>query len=236
MVTTRIESIYKLQLLDDEVEAKADDLRTIEEQLQSDEDVLAARRAAQGREAALRESRSQLRDLEFDLEQVSSKVTAAKNALYGGEITNPKELAGIEQELEYLSRRQSVVEEDALAVMAEVEEREDRQQAAEELLARAQETHDASQLELRQNAEELRDRLSSLSVERDEIRKVISSKNLAVYDGLRNQKRGQAVALLENGICQGCRVALPTSLVQRVRRGTELVQCGSCQRILYSAR
>jgi predicted nucleic acid-binding Zn-ribbon protein len=236
MVTTRIESIYKLQLLDDEMEATADGLRTIEEQLDSDEDLLAARRAAQGREAALRESRSQLRDLEFDLEQVSSKVTAAKNALYGGEITNPKELTGIEQELEYLSRRQSVLEEDALAVMAEVEEREDRQQAAEELLVRAQETHDASQLELRQKAEELRDRLSSLSVERDEIRKVISSKNLAVYDALRVQKRGQAVALLENGICQGCRVALPTSLVQRVRRGTELVQCGSCQRILYSAR
>jgi predicted nucleic acid-binding Zn-ribbon protein len=236
MVTTRIESIYKLQLLDDEMEATADGLRTIEKQLESDEDLLAARRAAQGREAALRESRSQLRDLEFDLEQVLSKVTAAKNALYGGEITNPKELTGIEQELEYLSRRQSVLEEDALAVMAEVEEREDRQQAAEELLVRAQETHDASQLELRQKAEELRDRLGALSVERDEIRKVISSKNLAVYDGLRIQKRGQAVALLENGICQGCRVALPTSLVQRVRRGTELVQCGSCQRILYSAR
>jgi predicted nucleic acid-binding Zn-ribbon protein len=236
MVTTRIESIYKLQLLDDEMEAKAGGLRAIEEQLDSDEDLLAARRAVQGREAALRESRSQLRDLEFDLEQVSSKVTAAKNALYGGEITNPKELAGIEQELEYLSRRQSVIEEDALAIMAEVEEREDRQQDAEEVLARAQETHDVSQLELRQKAEELRDRLSSLSVERDEIRKVISSKNLAVYDGLRIQKRGQAVALLENGICQGCRVALPTSLVQRVRRGTELVQCGSCQRILYSAR
>ncbi len=236
MVTTRIESIYKLQLIDDEIEAKADNLRTIEEQLDSEEELLAARRAVQGREAALRESRSQLRDLELDLEQVSSKVSAAKNALYGGEITNPKELAGIEQELEYLARRQSVLEEDTLAIMAEVEEREDRREAAEELLARAQETHDASQLELRQKAEELRDRLSSLSVERDEIREKILSKNLAVYDGLRVQKRGQAVALLETGICQGCRVALPTSLVQRVRRGTELVQCGSCQRILYSAR
>jgi predicted nucleic acid-binding Zn-ribbon protein len=236
MVTTRIESIYKLQLLDDEIEAKADSLRTVEEQLDSDEDLLAARRAVEGREAALRKSRSQLRDLELDLEQVSSKAAAAKNALYGGEITNPKELAGIEQELEYLARRQSVLEEDALAVMAEVEEREDRQQAAEELLACTQETHDASQLELRQKAEELRDRLSSLSVERDGIRETISSKHLAVYDGLRVQKRGQAVALLENGVCQGCRVALPTSLVQRVRRGTELVHCGSCQRILYSAR
>lgn len=233
---TRVQAIYKLQLIDDEMEAKADNLRAIEDQLDSKEELLAARRAVQGREAALRESRSQLRDLELHLEQVLSKVSAAKNALYGGEVTNPKELAGIEQEVEYLARRQSVLEDDALAAMAEVEEREDHWEAAEEGLTRTQGIHEASQLVLRQEAEEMRNRLSSLTVEREGILAAISSKDLAIYDGLRVQRRGQAVALLENGICQGCRVALPTSLVQRVRRGTELVQCGSCQRILYSVR
>jgi predicted nucleic acid-binding Zn-ribbon protein len=236
MVMSRVEAIYKLQLIDDEMEAKADNVRAVEDQLNSQEELLAARRAVQGSEAALRESRSQLRDLEFELEQLSSKISAAKSALYGGQITNPKELAGIEQELEYLARRQSVLEDDALAVMAEVEERQDQREAAEQGLARTREIHEASQLELRQEAEELRDRLDSLTVEREGILKAISSKDLATYDGLRVQKRGQAVALLENGICQGCRVALPTSLVQQVRRGTTLVQCGSCQRILYSAR
>ncbi len=236
MVITRVQAIYKLQLIDDEMEAKADNLRAIEDQLDSKEELLAARRAVQGREAALRESRSQLRDLELHLEQVLSKVSAAKNALYGGEVTNPKELAGIEQEVEYLARRQSVLEDDALAAMAEVEEREDHWEAAEEGLTRTQGIHEASQLVLRQEAEEMRNRLSSLTVEREGILAAISSKDLAIYDGLRVQRRGQAVALLENGICQGCRVALPTSLVQRVRRGTELVQCGSCQRILYSVR
>jgi len=235
-VITRVQAIYKLQLIDDEMEAKADNLRAIEDQLDSKEELLAARRAVQGREAALRESRSQLRDLELHLEQVLSKVSAAKNALYGGEVTNPKELAGIEQEVEYLARRQSVLEDDALAAMAEVEEREDHWEAAEEGLTRTQGIHEASQLVLRQEAEEMRNRLSSLTVEREGILAAISSKDLAIYDGLRVQRRGQAVALLENGICQGCRVALPTSLVQRVRRGTELVQCGSCQRILYSVR
>lgn len=236
MVITRVQAIYKLQLIDDEMEAKADNLRAIEDHLDSKEELLAARRAVQGTEAALRESRSQLRDLELHLEQVLSKVSAAKNALYGGEVTNPKELAGIEQEVEYLARRQSVLEDDALAAMAEVEEREDHWEAAEEGLTRTQGIHEASQLVLRQEAEELRNRLSSLTVEREGILAAISSKDLAIYDGLRVQRRGQAVALLENGICQGCRVALPTSLVQRVRRGTELVQCGSCQRILYSVR
>jgi len=236
MVITRVQAIYKLQLIDDEMEAKADNLRATEDHLDSKEELLAARRAVQGREAALRESRSQLRDLELHLEQVLSKVSAAKNALYGGEVTNPKELAGIEQEVEYLARRQSVLEDDALAAMAEVEEREDHWEAAEEGLTRTQGIHEASQLVLRQEAEEMRNRLSSLTVEREGILAAISSKDLAIYDGLRVQRRGQAVALLENGICQGCRVALPTSLVQRVRRGTELVQCGSCQRILYSVR
>jgi predicted nucleic acid-binding Zn-ribbon protein len=236
VVIGRVEAIYRLQSIDLEIEAKADAVRGIEDQLGSEEELLSARRALQGRQEALRESQAKLRDLEMDLAQVTSKVSAAKSALYGGEITNPKELAGIEQELEYLGRRQSVLEDDALVVMADVEEQEGHVEAAEEDLSRTRECHEAAQLELRQQAEHLRDRLISLSGEKEEILKAISSKDLAKYEGLRVQRSGQAVALLENGICQGCRVALPTSLVQRVRRGTELVQCGSCQRILYSAR
>lgn len=230
-----VEDIYKLQLIDGELDEKRDTLRSVESQLKDSQEVLAVRRAVRDREEALSEQRRELRGLEMDLEEISTKISAAEGALYGGEVTNPKELAGMEQELDYLRRRQSIVEDDALLVMAEVEEREESLKTAQERLTSTEQEWEALRGELRKDDEELRSRLVVLEAERAEITKKIPEKNLAAYTSLRRQRSGQAVALLENGICQGCRVALPTSVVQRVRRGDEVVYCGSCQRILYSA-
>jgi predicted nucleic acid-binding Zn-ribbon protein len=230
-----VEDIYKLQLIDGELDEKRDTLRSVESQLKDSQEVLAVRRAVRDREEALSEQRRELRGLEMDLEEISTKISAAEGALYGGEVTNPKELASMEQELDYLRRRQSIVEDDALLVMAEVEEREESLKTAQERLTSTEQEWEALRGELRKDDEELRSRLVVLEAERAEITKKIPEKNLAAYTSLRRQRSGQAVALLENGICQGCRVALPTSVVQRVRRGDEVVYCGSCQRILYSA-
>jgi predicted nucleic acid-binding Zn-ribbon protein len=33
-------------------------------------------------------------------------------------------------------------------------------------------------------------------------------------------------------MCQGCRISLPMSVLQRARTGVSVVQCVSCERIL----
>jgi predicted nucleic acid-binding Zn-ribbon protein len=230
-----VEAIYRLQVVDTEMDERRAALRSVQSQLADNEEVLAATKAVRENEDTTQKLYSSLRVLEMDLQEVSDKIASTEGALYGGEVTNPKELAGMEQELEYLRRRQSTVEDDTLLVMSEVEEEEQALDAARERLSRTERGSDRRKLELRKDEEELLSRLAVLKAERMEIAQLISQQDLRVYEDLRIQKGGQAVALLENGICQGCRVALPTSLVQRVRRGSEVVYCGSCQRILYSA-
>ncbi len=230
-----VEDLYRLQRIDGELDEKRETLRSIESQLEDSQEVLAARKAVREQEEALREQRRRLRSLELDLEEISTKISAAERVLYGGEVTNPKELAGMEQESDYLRRRQSAVEDEALLSMGEVEEQEDALRTAQEHLTSAEQEWEELREVLRKDVEELGSRLTFLEAERAEISKRIPERNLTAYTVLRRQRGGQAVALLENGICQGCRVALPTSVVQRVRRGDEIVYCGSCQRILYSA-
>jgi predicted nucleic acid-binding Zn-ribbon protein len=230
-----VEAIYRLQLIDTEMDETRATLRSVESQLADNEEVLTAAKAVRENEETTQKLYSSLRVLEMDLQEVSDKIASTEGALYGGEVTNPKELAGMEQELEYLKRRQSSVEDDTLLIMSEVEEQEEALEATREQLSRIERGSDRRKLELRKDEEELLSRLAVLEEERMEMVQLVSRQDLRAYEDLRSQKGGQAVALLENGICQGCRVALPTSLVQRVRRGSEVVYCGSCQRILYSA-
>ena len=50
---------------------------------------------------------------------------------------------------------------------------------------------------------------------------------------LRNGK-GVAIARAEDNICLGCDMNIPPQLSLEIRKGTELVQCPQCYRILYN--
>jgi len=56
---------------------------------------------------------------------------------------------------------------------------------------------------------------------------------LALYARVLTTRDGQALAQLEGRVCGACYMEVPTNMVVRVSRGAELVQCPSCDRILY---
>lgn len=58
---------------------------------------------------------------------------------------------------------------------------------------------------------------------------------MGIYTKLLAAREGQALALLEGRACQACFMDVPPNLVVRLTRGSDLVQCPGCSRILYSA-
>ena len=52
------------------------------------------------------------------------------------------------------------------------------------------------------------------------------------YDTLREQRRGQAVAIARDGYCLGCNMNLPPQLYNSLFRGDDLISCPHCQRVL----
>ena len=79
--------------------------------------------------------------------------------------------------------------------------------------------------------DEVKTQLSDLSLERNSVASEITSQALKIYEEVKLRK-GQSVARVEQGMCQGCRLTISMSELQRARTGT-LVQCSSCGRILF---
>jgi predicted nucleic acid-binding Zn-ribbon protein len=52
------------------------------------------------------------------------------------------------------------------------------------------------------------------------------------YQSLREQRRGQAVAVARDGYCLGCNMHLPPQLYNSLFRAEELISCPHCQRML----
>jgi hypothetical protein len=72
-----------------------------------------------------------------------------------------------------------------------------------------------------------------LESNRQQITALLDADTLFTYQELRKRK-GLAVAKVEQGICQGCRITLPNTDLQRAKGGG-IVRCSSCGRIIFLA-
>ena len=87
------------------------------------------------------------------------------------------------------------------------------------------------QADLKAEREELGQRLQEIQQERVAVLPRIEVGVVATYESLREQKGGQAVALVRDDTCTGCGVAISPSAEWRLRQG-EVCHCDTCRRIL----
>jgi predicted nucleic acid-binding Zn-ribbon protein len=226
--------LYRLQLLDSELAEHLSRLREMENQVGESSELLAARGAREQAEVDLGTWRARLRELEMDLEVVNGRITATEQRLYSGQVTNPKELASLQQDLLHSKRSRDEVEDEVLMAMERVDKGEKGLSSATTKLEATESVWRKEQSRLAQEIERERAAVSELKQAREELVAPLDARHLALYQELLRKKGGRAVARLNGSMCEGCRVTLPSSQAQQVRRAQELVTCPNCGRILAS--
>jgi hypothetical protein len=229
----RVRGLYDLQVIDQEIDEAERSLRLIESSLGESDELRAARESLDQASEWQGELRRRLRNLELDLEEVIEKRKTSEKSLYSGKVKSSKELTGLEQEVQLLKRRQVEVEDETLEVMSQLETANERLERERKGLERLEIRWREEQAELKEKQTTLSSRLSLLRERRESLQAAIAPEDLATYEDLRRRKGRQGVALVQNGVCQGCGVAVSTSKVTKVLRGEELIHCANCERILY---
>ena len=223
--------LYQLQKIDLEVESNEQALNQIANQLGESQAVVKARTGLKSKQQHLEELGQQQHSVEWEIEDLVNKLSIAEGKLYSGKIKDPKELTNLQHEVEGLRGRRSHLEDKALEIMDQVElSTASVAILTNELKALETEWH-SQQQQLSTNMEHLKANLSDLENKRQLLSAEIDPEAIEFYQALKKQKR-QALAKVEQGICRGCRILLPTTELQRAR-GDSLVQCSSCGRILF---
>lgn len=229
---SELQTLAHLQEVDLQIEAETATLRETETALGGDPAVAAARtRAQELREQTLGLER-RLRELEWDAEKITGEITQDEERLYGGRVRNPKELDGLQKDLNSRKERRRHVEDVELEIMTNLEAREAETKAAEAALARAEAAWREQARTLQEKRTQTLDRIHALRDERARLLAEITPETLALYERLRREKRGRAISRIDRSMCMACRIALPSGVVTHVRQGRETVFCPSCGRIL----
>lgn len=223
--------LYQLQGTELEIESKEQALARNKAQLGESEALAEARARLSRAEQHLEQLKHEQHAAEWQIEDLEPKLAAARESLYGGRISNPKELSNLQHEVEGLEARRNQLEEKALEIMEQVELATAELAGVGSELAALEDKWRGEQQELSAEIERLKDTLSELQRRRELMLAGTNAETVDFYNRLKKQK-GWAVARVEQGTCCGCRISLSTAELQRAR-GDRLVMCSSCGRILF---
>lgn len=225
--------LYDLQELDLALGAQETALKQIVSQLGESKAVLSARSNLAAEEQRLEELGHKQHSLEWEIDDITTKITKAEEELYSGRVGNPKELANLQHEIKVLKAKRSQLEDRAIEVMEQGEGAKAGIETLKGELKTLEVEWQAQQGELKAEREHLETELASLKQKREMVSSQVDSGAVDFYVGLKEQK-GTAVARVEQGVCRGCRISLSNAEMQRARGG-DLIQCSSCGRILFLA-
>ena len=181
----------------------------------------------------LRKAEGLLRDAELELRGLEERKESVERRLYSGQVTNPKELTALEEDLRALGGQISRAEDRVLELMDEVESLRKEAREEEGWIAENEERLKGIEERYKRDLAELTGRREGLLSRRGELTASLDNSVLSRYEHLREHLGGVAVAEVRERTCTACRVALTESVVRRLRESTEMVACENCGRLLY---
>lgn len=171
--------------------------------------------------------------LDDEVAAVREKAADADRTLYSGSVTAVKELQALQADVEHLQARQRELEDRELELMEALEALEAEVATAEagttDEVARA----DAARAELAAAEAEVDAEIAAETAARAASTVGIPESLLATYERIRAMSKGVGVARLVGDTCQGCRLSIPATELDSIRRGVAgEARCDNCGAIL----
>ena len=228
-----VRELYDLQLLDWDIQKREEELAEIRARAADD----SRRMAAKGQLDALENKTAELarlrRQSENIIEDIEPRIAEVDRRLYDGSVTNPREFEAYQEERTNLVGNLGEEEDKLLELMIESDDTQVLLDKARTLFERIDEERTRELANLQSRHAEVTSELPDFRQQRLALVSEHAPTTLAIYESVRQLRGGQGAALVDRrGLCQGCRLVIPTTELQRARAGDEIVQCGSCSRIL----
>ena len=226
--------LFRLQQIDSHVDQVRNRLREIEAVLNDKAALNEIRQSFTDAEVNLAVAQKALYQAEENVKAQHVKIEQTEAALYGGKVRNPKELQDLQNESAALKRFLATLEDRQLDALIAIEDLEAI--SKEKAIALSKTTAESSALDQRLFKEQasLTQDLKHLENERQAAASSIPADDLGLYERLRQQRRGVAVARVNANTCSACGSLLSPALLQVARSPSQLARCDSCGRILYS--
>jgi uncharacterized protein len=231
-VSPTLSALIALQALDSAAEAlrkRLADMPAAEQALATA--VSAARATVDAQKARIQENSQARRALEKDIAGIDTRLARFDD--HKAAVKTNHEYTALLHEIATAKAEKDAIEERLLVLMEEGDVLTAGLKAAERALTEEEDRGRKARAALEADRTQIDRELAHLSSERARESREVDTALLSKYSQLLKQRKGIAVSKMTGDICDACHVRLRPHVTQQVRRNDAIVQCDSCQRILY---
>jgi len=173
--------------------------------------------------------------LEDEATAASDKAAEVEKTLYSGAVSSPRELQALQADLQQLQRHQRSLEDRELELMEQQEALDAEVAELDTKMAAAVAGADAARAELADREAEIDAEIARETSARGSAAEDVDAALLGDYDRARARAGGVGAARLVGQTCQGCRLTIPRTEVERIKRegaSAGVAHCDNCGAIL----
>ncbi len=230
---SRSQDLYQLQEYDSALDTARARIQKIDQILGDDSNLRSAQEILTRKEEVFDQKHKEFKRAETAVNDQNIKIEQNQKRLYGGAVTNPKELEDLQLESESLQRYLSVLEDKQLEAMLVMEEAESEKQSASAALESVREELTSLHASLLEERNNLELQIKSAEKAKEDFLTMNEIADLAEYTSSRKRSGGIAVTLMISDSCSACGASIPSAIAQEARSPGKLAFCPTCKRILH---
>ncbi len=227
-----LERVLTLQRLDSSIHGAERKLADEPSRLQAiDTRLEAARHEVAAAKARLSENQTARREIEKELAVHQGRLSKFRDQAMA--VKTNQEYHAIQHEIAFAQNEIKTHEDRILEKMVEADDLAASLKRAEAALATTTKEADAQRRAIAAEHDQLRSSVEQLKNDRQTLVASLPQDVLTVFELVSRKRGGIAVAEARDGICTICHVRVRPQVFNDVRRNDRIIQCDSCQRILY---
>ncbi len=190
-----------------------------------------AKAALDAAKERLKVSQDTRRALEKDAAVFQGRLSKYKDQLAA--IKTNREYQAMQHEIATAQTDLGAIEEKVLERMMEADTVAAEVKAADGALATRQKDVDAEKRALAEELAQLEQQIKKQTAARASIAAELEPRLVTLFEQVARMRKGTGVCAAQNGLCSLCHVRLRPHVFQQVRANDSIIQCDSCQRILF---
>jgi len=231
-VHPQVQKLLELQKLDQQIASLRRDLDSLPDETSRRQRALDARRSeAAAKEKTVQEAELQVRTLELATRQGDEEVKKLDARL--NTVKNNAEYQATLLQIESVKRERDRAQEEALAVLDRLAPLHAARDEASAAARVESETFQRFLEEARKLREAREADVARVAAGRAQLLEGVASDLIGRYETLFRSRDGLAVCAVEGQVCQGCYNRITMNDIARLRGGSSIVECGSCNRMLF---
>ena len=227
-----IEQLVSLQEMDLVIDKIDREIKQEQDELDSRITAVAEReQRISDQEGQIEELEKERRTLEDEMSDKIARVKERQSKMM--QVQTSREQTALLKEIEDAKKNVKENEEKIVAIMEQVEQLTNETGEEKTVLKTEKKLVDEEKEKVKSAIDELnRGKKTKLS-KRDKQAQAVNGTMIKKYEILRKRRNGLAIVNVQDGVCQGCFMNLPPQKYNMLLRGDQVLECPSCQRLIY---